>query len=260
MDSVIFGGGGVAATADPEESNCDFIGTPDPAFTSQASFKSEEVSQIDSGLSSPENVGSFTRPSFLQLNSFMIWNDPDQGNPDANGFPASQRATSPLSDLSSPTESWPASKTEEEEAQETNTGVTIQPVYPGAPPGSLNMKTMKKRGLFSRSATAGGAAALGHNELSDVSVSDLKMPKSPTNSTSQLNSSSGNSVGAGGLNAEQDEDRFNGDGVMFHGKLIGSEYVAEARGEQMCQQSLKKLKVRATIVRFRLLILPLGVQ
>ena len=83
-----------------------------------------------------------------------------------------------------------------------------------------------------------GAPSASNNEL-DISMGE-KSPKSPTNSFQMNNSSS---VGAGGLNAENDEERFNGDGVMFQGKLIGTEYVAEARGEQMCQASLKKLKV-----------------
>ena len=45
-----------------------------------ASFCSEEVLSIDSGLNSSDNVaGSFTtNPNLLKVNSFIIWNDPDQ--------------------------------------------------------------------------------------------------------------------------------------------------------------------------------------
>ena len=102
----------------------------------------------------------------------------------------------------------------------------------------------KKRGLFSRGSKTitggggGGGSSLGANATSSTSINDNhqeengkinKTPSSPSGASHQFN--------------ELDEDRFNGDGVQFQGKMIGHEYVAEARGEQMCQQSLKKLKI-----------------
>nr|XP_027199694.1 probable serine/threonine-protein kinase DDB_G0282963 [Dermatophagoides pteronyssinus] len=97
----------------------------------------------------------------------------------------------------------------------------------------------KKRGLFSRgSKTISGGSSLGTHATSSTSINDNhqeengkinKTPSSPSGASHHFN--------------ELDEDRFNGDGVQFQGKLIGHEYVAEARGEQMCQQSLKKLKI-----------------
>ncbi|OTF70108.1 Phosphotyrosine-binding disabled-like protein [Euroglyphus maynei] len=114
----------------------------------------------------------------------------------------------------------------------------------GTSPITINNSNMmnvasKKRGLFSRgSKTITGGSSLGANATSSTTINDNhqeengkinKTPSSPSGASHHFN--------------ELDEDRFNGDGVQFHGKLIGHEYVPEARGEQMCQQSLKKLKI-----------------
>lgn len=98
---------------------------------------------------------------------------------------------------------------------------------------SMNM--VKKKGLFSR--VASGNSHRGHTTSVDQPESSDQwsdVGKSPKSSASALSS---------GTDQQLDEERFNGEGVMFHGKLIGHEYVPEARGEQMCQQALKKLKV-----------------
>lgn len=41
--------------------------------------------------------------------------------------------------------------------------------------------------------------------------------------------------------------RFQGDGVRYKAKLIGIDYVPEARGDKMCQDSMMKLKVQRGI-------------
>ena len=61
-----------------------------------------------------------------------------------------------------------------------------------------------------------------------------------SNSSNQLSNTNGYKSSANDI---QNEDKFLGEGIQFTAKLIGHEFVAEARGEQMCQQSLKKLKV-----------------
>lgn len=102
---------------------------------------------------------------------------------------------------------------------------------------SNNMNMVKKRGLFSRS---GGSLSMHSKSMASTSSNAGNLDRMSGDS------SSGN--GKSGLSSstalpDADEDKFNGEGVLFVGKLIGTEYVADARGEQMCQQSLKKLKV-----------------
>lgn len=92
----------------------------------------------------------------------------------------------------------------------------------------------KKRGLFGRSTAKNVSNNLSssineHEHENGTKLKSAPLQSSPSGTSHHLN--------------ELDEERFNGDGVMFQGKLIGHEYVAEARGEQMCQQSLKKLKI-----------------
>jgi len=42
---------------------------------------------------------------------------------------------------------------------------------------------------------------------------------------------------------EVDASRFEGSGVSYKAKIIGIESVPEARGDQMCQDAMLKLKV-----------------
>ncbi|KAI7691487.1 Protein disabled [Sarcoptes scabiei] len=86
--------------------------------------------------------------------------------------------------------------------------------------------TLRKRGLFLRGLKSG--ANTQNSSASDSQDESLKSNKTSEASV-QMN--------------DLDENKFNDEGIMFQGKLIGHEYVAEARGEQMCQQSLKKLKI-----------------
>ena len=133
------------------------------------------------------------------------------------------------------------------------------------------MKTIKKRGLFSKSSSTPPSSATGNsgspssstlNTELDASITSesksLKSPNSPNasgphNSSSTINkhgyynNSSNNILPPSQQHLHIDEDRFV-EGVVFCGKLIGDEYVADARGEQMCQQSLKKLKVYKFII------------
>ncbi|KAI2796251.1 Dab2p, partial [Blomia tropicalis] len=182
--------------------NCDQLNESN--FAAQTLFQLVDVEGIDSNLNSPENVGSFNRPEFFKFNSFMIWNDPDQQKISQSFDTTNLNSSSP----------------------------PISNNITDSSPDSKNMKTMKKRGLFSRS-TNGGTSLQATSEL-DVSHSD-KSSKSPTTPNGQR---------SGSIHEEKFKDEeFNGDGVQFQGKLIGHEYVADARGEDMCQQSLKKLKI-----------------
>jgi hypothetical protein len=104
---------------------------------------------------------------------------------------------------------------------------------------------------------AGGSLSSHTRKSQSSAVSSHKWPQIITSSSSNVLSStasshsiSGNSNGmngnnktTNGVNGGASEDRFLGEGIQFGAKLIGHEFVAEARGEHMCQQSLKKLKV-----------------
>jgi hypothetical protein len=78
-----------------------------------------------------------------------------------------------------------------------------------------------------------------NSEPNDLNSGRIESSKKSSNkwSTSSLNNSNN------GLTNDLSEDKFFGDGIQFSAKLIGHEFVAEARGEHMCQQSIKKLKV-----------------
>ena len=287
VDKVIFRTGGEDFPSVEEEEEEVFA--LDPAFASFRSEVSVGVAEIDSGLQSPDNAyGSSLRPGrpdFLQLSSFMIWNDPDAPNNSTGGASTSVSPSASSSQLNasnqnsanqqnlrlpgahkstfgqlavSPTES-PLSSPEPQPQPQPQSSAALNTSNT-----SSAGKTMRRRGLFSWNTSnaqlqnSGG----GHSEPAQLEVNlsgtSEKSPKSPTTTTNgggnmggsvvSLHSNSATTSGSSGAGPQlgtqlEDEDRFNGDGVQFHGKLIGSEYVAEARGEQMCQQSLKKLKV-----------------
>ena len=159
MDKVIFGGNTASdLNADPNANSSELFGD-DQAFNSVTSFQSDEILEIDSGLNSPENVGSYRRPEFLKLNSFMIWNDPDQ-NPQ-NSQQRQQSIPSPItessanpSEVPSPVEGVvPGSGNLPENFATANSNSFAAAAE--SPLNSMNMKTMKKGGLVSRSDTAG---------------------------------------------------------------------------------------------------------
>lgn len=258
VDKVIFktGGEDISPVASINEEVEVFA--LDPAFASFKSDVSVDVSAIDSGLQSPNDnvVGSYRsgRPDFLKLSSFMIWNDPDAKS--INGVGTASTSVSPSA---STNQLNPNSNQDSQNNQ--NLGVprstkttfgqlavspTESPLSSPEPPNSGSKSgNMRRRGLFSWTNNAQLSNSGGHSssEPTQLEVNlEVKSPKSPTSN----GVGSGSVVSLNGPSAtspQEEEDRFNGEGVQFHGKLIGSEYVAEARGEQMCQQSLKKLKV-----------------
>ena len=115
---------------------------------------------------------------------------------------------------------------------------------------SMNLSAFGKKRFFGRKSDSteahsksidgqsSGQSKKSQNKWSTVSTS---------NSSNQLSNNGSNQTTNGYKSAQNDlqnEDKFLGEGIQFNAKLIGHEFVAEARGEQMCQQSLKKLKVR----------------
>lgn len=275
VDKVIFrtgGGGGEGEDISPVESVNEEepdVFALDPAF---ASFKSDvSVAEIDSGLQSPQDnvAGSYRpgRPDFLKLSSFMIWNDPDSKS---NGGAISGGSAS-VSPSASANQLSPNQDSQNHYQQQTlrvpkshkttfgqlAVSPTESPLSSPEPPANNNNNNsggaksgnMRRRGIFSWTNNAQLSNSGGHSSSEptqlEVNLEGSKSPKSPT-STNGVGSGSVVSLSGPSGSAtspQEEEDRFNGEGVQFHGKLIGSEYVAEARGEQMCQQSLKKLKV-----------------
>lgn len=186
----------------------------------------------------------------LLVDSFISWKDPDYqpGTSDVEECPVIPHSQ-PVTNLAEKHLAFsPDSSESISTFIEANRVVSAESECGPCPqPASQAMNVAKKRGLFSR-ATKPNTVSVGDLSEMNESANGLAKAKGAPSSPSSV---------SGGIDS-QDEDRFNGDGVMFHGKLIGHEYVAEARGEQMCQQSLKKLKVSdASIVLHFAHLMPL---
>ncbi|XP_054162167.1 formin-J-like [Oppia nitens] len=105
--------------------------------------------------------------------------------------------------------------------------------------GGHKSGTSRKKSQSSALANHKWPAVASSNSSGQLSSSAASTPTSGGQSSAKSNGV--NSLAATG--GDQSDDRFIDEGVQFVAKLIGHEFVAEARGEQMCQQSLKKLKI-----------------
>lgn len=105
---------------------------------------------------------------------------------------------------------------------------------------SYNMQQMNsvvnKRRLFSRNKSLAQHSISNESNANEPKETSLKLTSEPND-------------------METIEKQFEGDGLLFRGKLIGHEFVAEARGELMCQQSMKKLKVSTSFIMIIILII-----
>ena len=129
------------------------------------------------------------------------------------------------------------------ETNETNDNSTNSQTHDSVD-SQMNLSFGRKR-LFGKKSDPSAAESQAKSAESQVNTTKRSHNKWPTiassNSSNQLsNNSNGFKTAANDL---QNEDKFLGEGIQFNAKLIGHEFVAEARGEHMCQQSLKKLKV-----------------
>lgn len=99
-----------------------------------------------------------------------------------------------------------------------------------------------------------------HSSLDDYSSTNaVPIPSSSSHSKTRLKFlHRGNSQHDAKTNKDKDDSkvkngtggefyephRFEGEGISFKGKLIGCEFVTEARGEKMCAAAMKKTKVK----------------
>lgn len=218
------------------------------ASNNQPSFRSAFDDQAfgDSfGSGSHNNNNSFNNPAWVAARPAA-----DAGNVDGGGNDNNNTANRPLTRVDSfivwneqlsrdnfdytyhDDPNWSAEK-ELEQQQQLSSSADHRLNNSGD-----NMNMVKKRGLFSRS--GGGGMSLHSKSMASTSGGAIDRMSGDSNSGNGKSA-----LPSGSAMTDADEDKFNGEGVLFVGKLIGTEYVADARGEQMCQQSLKKLKVRS---------------